>query len=51
MNKHITLLAGASSLLLIPSLAFAAPAKSNDEVIAGLRDNALQADNIAYDIV
>ena len=51
MNKHITLLAAASSLLLIPSLASAAPAKSNDEIIAGLRDNALQADNVAYEIV
>ena len=51
MKKHITLLAAASSLFLIPSLASAAPAKSNDEIIAGLRDNALQADNVAYEIV
>ncbi|OYY70817.1 MAG: peptidase M28 family protein [Sphingomonadales bacterium 28-55-16] len=51
MKKNIALLAAASSLLLIPSLAYAAPAPSNSEIIAALRDKALQADDVAYDIV
>ena len=47
MNKNIILLAAASPLLLIPSLASAAPVKSNDDMIAGLPDNACEPNAFA----
>ena len=51
MKKHINLFAAASTLLLAPSLALAAPAGPKAETLAVMRDKALEGDDIAYDIV
>jgi hypothetical protein len=51
MKKNIALFAAASTLLLTPSIAFAASKSSGTTSVATLRDNALQSDEIAYDIV
>ena len=51
MKKNITLLAAASTLLISPSVAFAAPSKSDMDSAVILREKALQADETAYDIV
>jgi hypothetical protein len=51
MKKNIALFAAASTLLLTPLIAFAASKSSGTTSVATLRDNALQSDEIAYDIV